>query len=488
MKHWALLASASTLAGLVAFPGCTVGPNYSRPEVAVQRRWSQAPLTRRSVVDQTAPPAAWWATLNDPKLNMLIECACDGNLSIAVAKSRIWKARAERSIAVGGLLPSASSSAGYSFNRGTGPLFPGATGDYQFYTTGFDAVWEADIFGGIRRSVEAAQDELDAQQDAERGAVVSIIAEVARNYVELRTAQQRVLIARENIRIQTETAALATRLRGAGIVGDLDVARARAELTQTQSQVPTLDIQVKAAIHRLGILLGEAPEALLAELDAPGAIPAPPGQIPIGLPSELLRRRPDIRQAERQLAASTARIGVAEADLYPQLTLTGSFGVGSERLAEVFNWSNRYYGIGPAVRWQLFEGGRIVANVQAHKAVRQELLDQYKLTILTAFGEAEDALVAFNRQQEQHQFLSHSVESNQESVRIAREQYAGGTIGYLSLLDAQRSLLKTQESMTLSQGDITLSMIALYKAIGGGWEKVEQDERSSKPSRGNPTT
>ena len=465
--------------GAGLFAGCMVGPNYKRPDAAVQGKWGRAPSTQASVVDDASPPLAWWATLNDPTLNSLVQRASRGNLSVSIAKSRIREARAQRSIAAGGLLPSVGASGSYTFNRAGGPLFPVTTGDYQFYAAGFDALWEADIFGGIRRSVEAAQADQEAEEDAKRGVLVSVVAEVARNYIELRTAQKRLTIAKENIQTQSESLDVAKRLDAAGIVSDLDVTRARAEQTQTQSEVPELEIREKAAIHQLGILLGEAPQALLAELQPPRPIPAPARRVSIGLPSELLRRRPDVRQVERQLAAATARIGVAEADLYPKVTLTGDFGVGAEPPDNPFNWSNRYVTIGPAVRWELFEGGRILANIEAHKAIRQELLDEYRLTILTALREVEDALIAFNRRQEQFNLLSQSVESSRESVRIAGERYAGGTIDYLSLLDAQRALLKAEDAMVISQGEITVNLIALYKAIGGGWENIEREDRSN---------
>ncbi len=470
------LQIALILLGQFFFSGCTVGPNYKRPTIAVENKWTHAATIQASVADEDPPPLAWWATLNDPVLDSLVERAWRSNLSVSIAKSRIAQARAERSLAVGSLFPTLGAGGSYSYNRATGPLFPVVSHDYQFYAAGFDSVWEADIFGGVRRSIEAATDDLEAQHDAERGAVVSVVAEVARNYVELRTVQQRIKIARANIQTQSETLDVAKRLNQAGIVSDLDVTRAQAELTQTQSQVPVLEIQERAAIHQLGVLLGESPEALLAELQTAASIPAPPARVPVGLPSQLLKRRPDVRQVERELASATARIGVAEADLYPQVTLSGDFGVGAEEFGKMFNWSSRFVGIGPQIRWQLFEGGRIVANIEAHKAIRQELLDQYKLTILTALREAANALVSFNRQQEQLNLLAQSVESTRESVRIASERYAGGTIDYQSLLDTERSLLKAQDAATVSQGDITLNLISLYKAIGGGWEEIERKQ------------
>jgi outer membrane protein, multidrug efflux system len=463
---------------------CAVGPNYKRPNMPVQHTWeasaaTQPAATEPSVVDQTAaPPLAWWGTLNDPTLNWLVKEAWHSNLDVKIAGARIREARAFRSEAAGGLFPHAAADAGYGFYRAGGPLFPGIeSGDYQFYDGGFDAIWELDVFGGIRRSVEAAAYDVQAQIDAQRGALVSVVAEVARNYVELRTAQERYAITQQNVQTEKQSLALAQRLYTAGLAAELDVTQAQAQVTTTQSQLPVLEIQEKVAIHQLGILLGESPTELMSQLSNVGPLPVVPKRVPIGLPSDLLKRRPDVRQVERQLASATAQIGVAEAELYPQFTLTGDFGLGTVPPANFFNWSNRFYGIGPSVRWELFEGGRIIANVDAHKAIRQELLDQYKLTILDAIGEVENALVAFRRQQDQYDLLSQSVESNKASLRISSERYAEGTVGFLDVLDAERSLLESQDTLAVTQGDIVLSMIGLYKAVGGGWEEIEQTAR-----------
>jgi outer membrane protein, multidrug efflux system len=463
------------------FCGCTVGPNYKRPDLPVREQWTHSAATQPSVADQSTPPAQWWMTLNDPTLNSLVYRASQGNLSVSIAMYRIAEARAQRGVAASQMFPAVAADGSYSYNHNAGPLFPAVTKDYQFYAAGFDAIWEADVFGGIRRSVEAAEYDLEAQQDAERGAVVSLVSEVARNYVELRTVQQRIIIANANIQTQSDTLDLAKRLNTAGIVSDLDVTRAQAELMQTRSAIPVLEIQEKVSIHQLSILLGDPPQTLEMELDPPGPIPAPPPHVPIGLPSQLLRRRPDVRLVERQLAAATAQIGVAEADLYPQFTITGDFGVGAEDFGKMFNWSSRYVSVGPAVRWQIFEGGRILANIDAKKAIRRELLDQYKLTILTALRESADALVGFNRRQEQLNLLTQSVDSNRQSVRIASERYASGTVDYQSLLDTERSLLQAEDTAIVGQGDITLNMISLYKAIGGGWEQFEQDGQKPSP-------
>lgn len=458
--------------------GCAVGPNYKKPDVSVQSNWRAAPSSQPSVVDEkNPPPLEWWSTMKDPTLDRLVDEAWNGNLDLRVARSRIREARALRGVAAAGLFPDAAADGGYGFYRNTGPLFPLNLSDYQFYSAGFDAAWELDVFGGVRRTIEAAQDDLQAQVEAARGVLVTTVSEVARNYIDLRTAQERIIIAQQNIQTEKQTLALAQRLYGAGLESQLDVTQADAQVTTTQAQIPVLIIQEQSAIHQLGILLGRSPTDLVGELSNVGPLPAPPMRVPVGLPSDILRRRPDVAQVERQLAAATAQIGVAEAELYPQFTLTGDFGLGTTPPTNFFDWTNRYYGIGPSVRWELFEGGRILANVEAHKAIRQALLDQYKLTILTAIGEVEDALVAFQRQQDEYDFLFRSVESNQASLRISRERYAEGTVGFLSVLDAERSLLETEDALAVTKGNIDLSMIALYKAVGGGWETFEQPRR-----------
>jgi outer membrane protein, multidrug efflux system len=472
----AVSAFACVMALLLS--ACAVGPNYKKPNIAVQEGWQAAPASQPSVVINDPPPLAWWSTMKDPTLDWLVHEAWRGNLDIRIAKSRIREARAQRAVAGSSLFPDANVGSAYGYYRSEGPLFPLETGDYQFESAGFDAAWELDAFGGIRRGIEAAQDSLEAQVEAARGVLVTTVSEVARNYIELRTAQERTAIALQNVQTEKQTLELAQRLYIAGLVSQLDVTQAMAQLMTTEAELPVLKIQEQSAIHQLGILLGELPTDLLGELSHMGPVPPPPMRVPIGLPSDILRRRPDVAQVERQLASATAQIGVAEAELFPQFTLTGDFGLGVVPPADFMNWSNRYLAVGPAVRWEIFDGGRILANVDAHKAIRQELLDQYKLTILTAIGEVEDALVAFQRQQDEYDFLRQSVDSSQASLRISREQYAEGTVGFLSVLDSQRSLLVAQDSLAVTKGNIDLSMIALYKAVGGGWESFDQAAKS----------
>ena len=482
------IKSYITFACLVATAGCTVGPNYHRPSVDLQHKWvapeadgsataamAGVPTSRPSMVQPGGDfPEQWWTTLSDSTLNGLVDRAVRFNLGLRAAAARVRQARAQWARAKAGLFPKANVGAGYDFEHNNGPLFPADTKDYNFYAAGFDASWELDIFGGTRRAIEAAGDSLEAQTEARRAVLVSLLAEVCRDYVKLRTAQQRAAVAADNLRIARDSLALAQRLNAAGVVGNLDVTRAQAEVTVTAASLPEFDIEAQQSIHALGVLLGESPDTLLAELSQAGPIPRPPGNVPVGLPSDLLCRRPDVRRAERELAAATASIGVAESDLYPKFTLTGDFGVGATDTSTLFNWSSRFVGVGPSARWLLLDAGRVLANVDSRRAVRAELLADYQQTILVAVRDVEDAVVAFQRDQDRRDLYRQTVDANAESVRIANDQYAKGISGFLTVLDAERSLFASQDALAVSDGTISLDLVALYKGLGGGWVSLEK--------------
>jgi outer membrane protein, multidrug efflux system len=488
-----------TIACLVAAAGCTVGPNYHRPSVDLQHQWVAPEATNSSTAAMVGVPTSrpstvepgadlqeqWWTSLSDTTLNGLVERAVRSNLDLRSAAARVRQARAQWAGARAGLFPTANVGGGYEFNHANGPLFPVDTDDYNFYAAGFDATWELDVFGGTRRAIEEAGDSLQAQAEARRAVLVSLLAEVCRDYVELRTAQQRAAIAADNLRIARDSLALAQRLRAAGVAGDLDVTRAQAEVTVTAANLPAFDIEAKQSIHALGVLLGESPDTLLAELSQAEPIPRPPQKVPVGLPSDLLRRRPDVRRAERELAAATASIGVAESDLYPKFSLTGDFGVGATDTSRLFNWSSRFVGVGPSARWLLFDAGRVLADVDSRKAVRAELLADYQQTILVAVRDVEDAVVAFQREQDRRDLYRQTVDANAESVRIANDQYATGVTGFLTVLDAERSLFASQDALAVSDGAISLDLVAIYKGLGGGWESVEK-EAPNTPTGSRP--
>jgi NodT family efflux transporter outer membrane factor (OMF) lipoprotein len=354
---------------------------------------------------------------------------------------------------------------------------PGVT--TELYQIGFDANWELDIFGGTRRRIEAATADLAASVESRRDVLVTLLAEVARNYLELRGTQERLAVARENLAAQRQTVELTRSMYKSGLTSELDVARAAAQAATTASTIPPLEAQVRQSIHALSTLLGKEPNTLSAELTQASPLPPVPPQVPVGLPSELLRRRPDIRQAERQIAAATARIGSAKADLYPKFAITGSVGLDSSSLSQLLNASSRYFLINPTVSWPLFDAGRIRSNIALQKANRQEALLQYRNSILSALREVEDALAAYTTQQARRTALAEALGQSRQALELAQDQYQHGLADFLTVLDAQRSVLAAQDTLAQSSQTVCTDLVALYKALGGGWT-IEAEQGKTK--------
>jgi len=355
--------------------GCAVGPDYHRPELNVSLNWAGPFPTNVASSTLMAPAfdtlATWWRAFNDDKLTALVEESILTNLDLKIAAARVRQARSARGIAAGGLWPAVGASASYQRTHSEAPTSFGlANGDR--FQAGFDAVWELDVFGGLRRSVESAGANVLAAQEGLRDAQVTLVAEVALNYIQLRGLQQQIAIAQNNLQAQRRTADITHRRQAAGFVSALDVANADAQVATTESIIPALESSVRQTIYALSILLARPPAALLDELSPGGPIPAPPAEIPPGLPSDLLRRRPDIRQAEAKLHAATAQIGAATADLFPKFSLTGSLAYQSDLVRTWFTDPSRASAFGPTVTWPIFQGGSIVSNVRLQKALRDE--------------------------------------------------------------------------------------------------------------------
>lgn len=378
--------SASLVLAAVAalLPGCMVGPNYRTPVTSVPPMWSEKPAGGAAA--KPIESERWWQTFNDPVLNSLIDRAVQSNLDLRIAEARLREARAERGVTAAGLWPAVNSAGSYSRTHYSeyGPVVQaalaaaGSAGGHapsikqqqDLYQASFDASWEIDVFGGIRRSVEAADATAGAAQENQRGVLVTLLAEVARNYVELRGAQRQIIITLDNIKTQQDTLDLTRSRYTAGLTSEIDVLRQEAQLTSTQSQIPTLESSVKRSIHSLGILLGKEPGALREELSKNAPIPGTPPEVPVGLPSELLRRRPDVRSAERELAAATAQIGVAVADLFPSFSLTGSAGRQSEKFSDLGLGASKFWNVGPSIHLPIFEGERYWQLLKCKMRVR----------------------------------------------------------------------------------------------------------------------
>ena len=467
------LILASACAWLVG--GCMVGPNYHPPEATAPPAWVGVtePAAAAASVATPAPPqvVAWWRTFNDPQLTALVEAALTVNLDIQLAAARLRQARAARGVTAGGLWPSLDASASYRrVPSSSSSVSVVSSQGPNVYQTGFDAAWELDLFGGIRRNVEAATATIQAAQAGLQDAQVSLAAEVALNYVQLRGFQQQIVIAQQNLQTQQHTAALTRQRWQAGFVSRLDVANADALVASTQAQLPGLETSARQAIYALSVLLARPPADWLHELATTQPLPITPPAVPVGLPSDLLRRRPDIREAEAQIHAATAQIGVATADLFPKFSLTGAVSWQSNMLQNWFSKGNFSSSLGPTMQWALFQGGSVVANIHVQEALRDQAFLTYQKAVLTAFQDVENALIAFAKEWEHRQALTDAVMANQKAAELATLLYTAGQTDFLSLLEAQRSLYTAEDALVPSSRTTATDLIALYKALGGGWE------------------
>jgi len=506
------------LALLLAVGGCSVGPNYKTPDRKMPSAWGELSATTQPSTQPSAASAQpanlvnWWRTFNDPTLDRLVRRAIQSSPDLRSARARVRQSRAQRGVVAADLFPTVNTSGSYTRSRGSknafggfsgssfsGPTSQPATGgttgrnsslgafgfgvEQDLYQAGFDAAWEIDVFGGTRRAVEAANADIQASIENQRDVYVSLLAEVAMNYVQLRGFQREAAIARDNLQAQRESLNLTRDRVQAGLGTDLDVAQAESQVATTEATIPTLETQARQAIHQLSILLGLDPMALSNELSTEQvAIPRPPPQVPVGLPSDLLRRRADVRRAERQLAASTARVGVAVADLFPKFSLTGSLGLESSKFKSLFNADSTFWSIGPSVSWPIFDAGRIWNNIQVQNALQEQAAVAYEQAVLTSLRDVEDALVAYDKEQTRRKSLMAAVEANRRSLDLATQLYEQGRQNFLNVLDAQRSLFASQDALVQSDRIVSTNLVALYKALGGGWESqevasAEQDNR-----------
>ena len=461
----------SLVLSLPATGGCTVGPNYKRPKMEMPSQWLLPPegaAATQPSLTTTRPPdlARWWTQFDDPTLDALVARALEGNLGLAASTSRIRQARASRRIASSGLWPTVDTSAGFTRSRGRGADARRA----DLWHAGLDAAWELDVFGGLRRDVEAAGAEYQSAIEDRRDVLVTLVSEVALNYMDLRGLQRQLAIARENLVAQKRSTDIARRQFEAGLVSGLDLANATAQVATTESVIPRLESDARLVVYALGVLLGREPGALLEELSAEAPIPATPPEVPIGLPADLLRRRPDVRRAEADLHAATARIGVATADLFPRFSLTGSFGTAGPHFGDLFDAQNRAWSFGPSLRWPLFDAGRIRANIDVTYAIQEQALLGYRSTVLTALQDVESALVAYASEQRQHEALSAAVAANRRAVDLSTPLYTRGQTDFLNVLSSQRSLFASEEALVQSEVTMATNLISLYKALGGGWE------------------
>lgn len=471
---------ALLLAGLLLGGCAAVGPNYQQPETALPAAWSGA--AGDNAGSSAEDLSEWWKVLKDPTLDQLIGESLAASPDLLTARARLREARARRQLAGAERLPEVTASGSASRSKGSGETGTGTT--RNLFSAGLDAGWEPDIFGATRRGIEAAQADLEVSGANLDGVQVSLVAEVALNYVDLRAYQARLDIARNNLASQSETLQIAQWRNQAGLVSALDVDQARTNLEQTRAQIPTLETNLAQAEHRLAFLLGQAPTGLHDRLATPAAIPQVTDSVAIGIPADTLRRRPDVRAAERKLAAETARIGVATAALYPGFRLSGSIGLDALNLGDLLSGSAISRSLIASVAGTLFDGGRLRKRVEIQDAVQEQALVSYQTTVLTALKEVEGALVALANSGQRREALGRAFESADRAASLARQRYASGLIDFQAVLDSERSLLSTQDNLAGADADRVTALIQLYKALGGGW--TAQSPSSSDTHR-NPS-
>lgn len=485
------LAAAMTLAG------CTVGPNYKPPQIDLPEAFSSA----RSVIPTTQPASAtqparqvdlarWWESLDDPQLDALVRRAIDNNFDLRIAATRLQAARATETAVTGGVIPgigalpgadvSAAAGRGSGTNSTKGriaaPLNAASntTGLKEItQIVGFDTGWEVDLFGRFRRIVEASQADVGAVAEARNAVLVSVIADVVRNYIDVRDLQYRLAVARQNVEGQRRTYELVrTRVEGL-ISNEYELRIAERQLSASLSRVAPLEAQLEAAKRRVAVLVGLYPQQLKAELEQPVALPTTPPQVAPGMPVDLIRRRPDIRRAERELAASTARIGVATADLFPRLSVTAGAGIQGQGLGRTPEQDRYIYSVGPSLYWPFLDFGRLDAVVQSQDFRTQEALLNYQRQIIVAVQEVDDALNNYRADEDSLTQLGNAVTASQRADVLVKQRYETGAVGLLDVLDVERQLFDLQDQYAVAQESVIRDFIALYKGLGGGWEGYE---------------
>jgi NodT family efflux transporter outer membrane factor (OMF) lipoprotein len=476
----ALLTGGCTPLGEYVHNGFKVGPNYHKPPAPVAQDWIDA--NDRRVRTASDDLSKWWTVFNDPVLDSLICYAYQQNLTLRVAGMRVLEARAQLAIATGNLLPQTQTATGdFKWNgisKNTAnnllsvppsPNFPPFKRWFGQWDTGFNLSWELDFWGRFRRAIEANSASLDASVENYDDVLVTLLGQVATAYTNMRITEQRIKYAQENVKLQTETLEIVQARFKRGVVTKLDVEQATSTLEQTKATIPELVISLRQFNNQLCILLGIPPEELRAKL-GPGSIPTAPVEVAVGIPADLLRRRPDVRRAERQAASQSAQIGVAEAEFYPHIAINGTWLYSAEFFKDLWKSSALNGNIGPTFTWNILNYGRILNNVRLQAATFQELVATYQNTVLSAAQDVENGLVTFLQAQQRARFQAASVKAAQEAVEIAVAQYKAGTIDFTRVTQVEQNLVTQQDTLAQAQGEIVTGLIQVYKALGGGWQ------------------
>ena len=457
-----VLPATLLIAALIA--GCmTVGPDHVSPatDAAVPPAWfSEDPSMTGT---NALALAQWWTQLDDPVLDTLVEAALGGNLDLEQARSRVREARAQRGIETAARFPSLAGGGSVAAVK------EGSQPSGELYTTGFDAAWEIDLFGRVTRRIEAATADAQARVEAQRAVRVSLLAELALNYIEYRAYEKRTELARGNIDTLEQTLDIVRVRHESGLADELQLAQAESNLAAEQSRMPPLETGRDRAAHRLAVLVGQRPGTLAELLATRESMPSASPQVAVGIPADLLRRRPDLRRAESELAAQSARVGVATAELYPRFSLNGNLNFGASDAGDLFDGASRSAGIGPAFSWNIFNAGSVRNNIRVQNERQRQALLRYEQTVLLALEETENAMVAQFRGQERRRTLEAAVTAARRAADLAESLYLDGLKDFLQVLDTQRVLFTVEDQFVLSDAEVAANLVRLYKALGGGW-------------------
>ena len=468
-------ALAVSLAALTLLCGCMVGPDYHPPTTQPPPAWvgvtNSAAVADTRLTNTAADLAQWWTRFQDPKLTELVTDALQSNLDVQLYQTQVREAVATRGVDAGGLWPSLTGT-GSAIRKGPANG-PDAGSHVNSLNAGLGAAWSLDFFGITRRKLEADDAAIQSACENLNAEQVAVASAVALYYIQVRSAQEQIAIAQTNLESEVHTAEV-TRQRGAaGFVSGLDEANADAQVASTAATIPQLETSIHQNIFALSLLLGRQPADLLDDLSKPGAIPITPPEVPVGLPSDLLRRRPDIRQAEASLHAAAAQIGVAVADFYPQFSLTGNLSYQNSLARELFAPGSGSFGVGPSVIWPIFSGGSTVSNLRLAQAGKDAAYISYQKTVLAALADVESALVAFAKEWDHRQALRKAVDNNRQALKLSQLLYQQGLTEFLTVLDAERSLFGSETALAASRQAITSDLVNIYRALGGGWEETK---------------
>jgi len=481
MNKSTLLSWSGSLLLLTLLSGCMMGPDYKRPKITAPKDWH--PDAEKQAKAEPVAIDEWWTVFDDAILTDLIHQAATNNLDLKTAFSRIEEAAAVKGIAKGDYWPQIGGSGSATANR-LNDISGGASAEDRtpdLYSVGLDASWELDFWGRIRRSVQSADASLQASVEDYRDTLIILYSEIANSYLSVRELQMRIALAKGNVNSQKDTLKLTQGRYDAGLVPEMDVHQSNLNLSRTESTVPAMRQDLAAAINRLAVLTGQAPDEIQSQVGHRDKVPHPDIQVLTGLPANLLRQRPDVRRAEQQLISQNARIGVAKADLLPRISLSGSFALEANESGDLSQSGSQSYQFGPSFRWALFQGGRIRSNIKAEEARTDQAVYQYQQAVLLALEDVENAYISCREERDRLDFIQESVDAARKTVSQVNTLYENGLVTFLNVLDAERTLAEQEDSLAQSNGRLSRNIVSVFRSLGGGWDVPEEDQTIKLP-------